>query len=238
MVPVASTSTGLQRIGDRAAFEAAFGPALGVSRETADRLTIYTELLAKWQKAINLVSPASLADVWHRHMADSAQLVDLAPSGPLKWVDLGSGAGFPGLVVAILLAGRAGSSVTLVESDTRKCAFLGEVVRKTGISGVLAVEILNARIENPSTQARLEGAGVGRADVVSARALAPLERLLTLAGALFAPQTVGLFPKGRDVATEIEAAKHLWRFRHELKASRTDADARIVVVRDLEAKTR
>lgn len=224
----------LPRIGDRAAFEAAFG----VSRETADRLAIYAGLLAQWQKTINLVAPATVADVWHRHMADSAQLVDLAPAGPLKWTDLGSGAGFPGLVVALFLAGRVGSSVTLVESDGRKCAFLGEVVRQTGISSALAVEIMNARIENPSIQAKagtVSGVGV---DVISARALAPLDKLLALAMPMFGSKTVGLFPKGRDVMAEIDAAQRLWRFEHELKPSLTDADARIVVLRGLEAKTR
>ncbi len=235
MAGTGSTGHALPRIGDRAAFEAAFC----VSRETADRLSIYAGLLAQWQKAINLVAPGTLGDVWHRHMADSAQLVGLAPAGPLTWVDLGSGAGFPGLVVAILLAGRTGCKVTLVESDARKCAFLGEVVRKTGISGVLAVEILNGRIENSSTQARLgTQARLRRVDVVSARALAPLDKLLGLAVPLFGPQTVGLFPKGRDVAAEIDAAQRLWRFQYELKPSRTDADGRIVVLRDLEAKTR
>lgn len=224
----------LPRIGDRAAFEAAFG----VSRETAERLAIYAGLLAQWQKTINLVAPATVADVWHRHVADSAQLVDLAPPGPLKWIDLGSGAGFPGLVVAIFLAWRSGSSVTLIESDVRKCAFLGEVVRKTGISGALAVEILNVRIENPSIQAKCGNVSGVWVDVVSARALAPLDKLLRLAAPLFGPQTVGLFPKGREVMAEIEAARELWRFEHELKPSRTDADARIVVLRGLEAKTR
>ena len=216
------------RIGSREEFEAAFG----VSRETADRLEIYAGLLVQWQKAINLVAPKTLGEVWHRHMADSAQLLDLAPEGRCKWVDLGSGAGFPGLVVAIMLAGRAGTKVTLVESDVRKCAFLGEVVRKTGISAALAVEILNARIEIPSTQARL-----GHVDIVSARALAPLSNLLALAAPLFGGETVGLVPKGRDSAAEIDAAEQQWQFRYELKPSRTDSEGKVVVVRGLAAKT-
>ena len=225
------TRTGgtLGRIADRPAFEAAFG----VSRETGYRLQIYADLLVRWQKAINLVAPSTLGDIWHRHMADSAQLVALAPSGPVKWVDLGSGAGFPGLVVAIMLGGRAGSRVVLVESDVRKCAFLGEVVRKTGISCAMAVEILNARIEIPSTQARL-----GRVDVVSARALAPLEKLFGLSAGLFGPQTVGLFLKGRDAAKEIDVAEQQWRFGYELQPSLTDSKGRVVAVRSLEAKTR
>lgn len=210
-----------------------FAAAFGVSRETVDRLIIYADLLVQWQKTINLVAPSTLGDVWHRHMADSAQLVDLAPAGPVNWVDLGSGAGFPGLVVAIMLAGRVGSSVVLVESDVRKCAFLGEVVRKTGMSGALAVEIVNARIENPSTQARL-----GRVNVASARALAPLDKLFELSAPLFGPETVGLFLKGRDVASEIDSAALRWVFRHELKPSRTDAEGGVAVVRKLELKQR
>ena len=208
-----------------------------VSRETADRLQIYADLLVQWQKTINLVAPSTLGDIWHRHMADSAQLVALAPSlsisGPITWVDIGSGAGFPGLVVAVLLAGRADTRVALVESDVRKCAFLGEVVRKTGISGALAVEILNARIENPSTQARL-----GRVDVISARALAPLDKLFELSAPLFQPETVAFFMKGRGAVAEIEAAEQQWRFRYDLHRSRTDSEGKIVEVRDLEAKTR
>ena len=223
----AGTGHVLPRIADRAAFEAAFG----VSRETADRLQIYAGLLVQWQKTINLVAPSTLGDIWHRHTADSAQLVALAPKGPVQWADLGSGAGFPGLVAAIMMAARAGSRVFLVESDARKCAFLGEIVRKTGISELIVVEIVNARIENTSTQARL-----GRVDVVSSRALAPLDRLLELSKPLFGPATIGLFPKGRDAVVEMEVASKHWAFDGELRPSRTDRQGQIVMVRKLEAK--
>ncbi len=222
-----------------------FAAAFEVSRETVERLRIYAELLAKWQKTINLVAPSTLDEVWHRHMADSAQLLALPPPGAAKWVDLGSGAGFPGLVLAIMLADGGGSaaaaagpgqpwpvSVTLIESDARKCAFLGEVVRKTGIGQLITVEIVNGRIENASTQARC-----GSPDVITARALASLDRLLELSAPLFGPETVGLYLKGRDGAAETDAAAVRWRFRTELVPSRTDETGRIVVLRGLEART-
>ena len=120
-----------------------FARAFGVSRETLERLETYEALLKQWQKTINLVAPSTLSDIWHRHFADSAQLLALAPPGAERWLDLGSGAGFPGLVLAILLAERGHGRVTLIESDTRKAAFLGEVARRVGV----AVDILGTRIE-------------------------------------------------------------------------------------------
>ena len=190
------------------------------------------------------MAPSTLDEIWHRHFADSAQLLSLAPAAR-TWVDLGSGAGFPGLVIAILLAGSSplpvlpsargrGNTprVTLIESNARKCAFLREVVRQTGIGARVSVDILSTRIETAATQASLPGP-----DVVSARALAPLDKLLGLAAPLFTPVTVGLFLKGRDAAAELEAAKKAWNFNAELVPSRTDRDGRIVVVRDLEPKS-
>lgn len=211
---------------DAAGYAAAFLD----SRETLDRLATYVDRLRTWQRTINLVAPATIDAVWHRHIADSAQLLDLAPPGVSRWLDLGSGAGFPGLVVAIRLAGRpdtARCTVTLVESDQRKAAFLGEVVRATGLARRIAVEIVVRRIEDAATRAT-----VGTADVVSARALAPLDRLLALAGPYFGPATVGLFPKGRAAAEELDAARGAWRLTAELVPSRTDAAGRIVVVRE------
>lgn len=221
------TSGLLARIEGPEDFQAAFG----VSRETLARLKTYAELLETWQKTINLVAPSTLGDVWHRHMADSAQLLVLAPAGATKWVDLGSGAGFPGLVLALMLADRPGSRVALVESDVRKCAFLGEVVRKTGIGQLITVEIVTGRIENASTQAKC-----GIPEVITARALAPLERLLELSAPLFGPETVALYQKGRDVGLELDAAAKNWRFGSELVPSRSDVSGRIIVLRGLEAK--
>ena len=259
---------------------AEFAAAFDVSRETIDRLATYERLLRQWQAAVNLVAPSTLDAVWHRHFADSAQLLALAPSAR-TWVDLGAGAGFPGLVIAILLADAAGGGevqqygvrpygppltgynvadagsdpiavstphlpipeetwgertrarITLIDSNARKCAFLREVVRQTGIGkpaqpGVV-VDILSTRIETAATQASLQGP-----DVVSARALAPLDKLLGLAAPLFAPSTVGLFLKGRDAAMELDAARNAWTFTSELVQSCTQHEACIVVVRDLE----
>lgn len=236
-----------------------FAAAFDVSRETIARLTAYESLLQQWQKAVNLVSPNTLGDIWHRHFADSAQLLTLAPAAR-SWLDLGSGAGFPGLVVAILLADRSAEEwasspspnasaewgegtraalpaprVTLIESSLRKCAFLREVVRRTGIAVPeqrgTSVDILSTRIQIAATQGSLHGP-----DVVSARALAPLDKLLALAAPLFTSRTVGLFLKGRDAAAELKAAESLWNFNVELIPSRTEPDARVVVVRNLERK--
>jgi 16S rRNA (guanine527-N7)-methyltransferase len=205
-----------------------FREAFGVSRETTDRLELYARLLEQWQKTINLVAPSTLAHIWHRHFADSAQLVRLAPPDARTWIDLGSGAGFPGLVVAMLLAETNHCEVTLVESDTRKCAFLREVARQTGI----AVDISNARIETLSTQAR-----IAAVDVISARALAPLDRLFELCESMFARCTQALFLKGREVDAELEAARRRWAFESCCVPSLTDTAGRIVRVRALRAKT-
>lgn len=233
--------------------DAAYGPEdfaaeFGISRETLARLTTYAALLAQWQKAVNLVAPSTLNDVWRRHFADSAQLLALAPSHPAAWLDLGSGAGFPGLVVAILLAGRsrptapespgnhdcpgnqddngeAAVRVTLVESDQRKAAFLREVARQTGVT----VDILAIRIENLATRFKLPRGGV-----VSARALASLTGLLRLASPCLSGGSVGLFLKGREAESEVAEARRAWRFDARLVPSVTDPASRVVVVRDFE----
>src|SRR5262245_13283521 len=245
-----------------------FAAAFAVSRQTLARLERYERLLRQWQPAVNLVAASTLAAVWHRHFADSAQLVNLAPAAR-TWLDLGSGAGFPGLVVAIVLAdpaaalaaspsgaGKPGATanaaapsaptaagqganstpaapaiarppprVSLVEGDSRKAAFLRTVARQSGI----AVDILSTRIESLATQSKLQAA-----DVVMARALAPLDKLLGLAAPWFSPRTVGLFLKGREAAREVEAARRMWRFDSELIPSRTDALAHVVRVSTFE----
>lgn len=233
-----------------------FAAAFDVSRETIERMKVYEALLRRWQQTMNLVGPATLDDIWHRHFADSAQLLFFAPAARI-WLDLGSGAGFPGLIVAILLAdkthrivsspqGRAGPPesggarlvphVTLIESNARKCAFLGEVARQTGIAGGqvagVAVDILSIRSENVPTQINLQAP-----DVVSARALAPVDRLLELATPHFASHTVGLFLKGRDATKELETAQRSWDFGVELVQSLTERDGRVVVVRSPRPKS-
>jgi len=197
--------------------------AFGVSRETLERLITYEALLQRWQKTINLVAPATLTDAWHRHFADSAQIAALIPGSAKSLVDIGSGAGFPGLVLAIMLAER-GLRVTLIESDNRKSAFLREVARHVRV----AVDIRIGRIENHATRVNLPAA-----EVVTSRALAPLPRLFGLAHPLMAAGSLGLFPKGREAAAEISEARETWSFDAELTPSVTDPDARIVQVRDL-----
>ena len=215
----------------------AFGKALTVSRETLGRFETYAALLKRWQKTINLVAPSTLDDIWHRHFADSAQLWDIGRTSPSPregrgegtqhWTDFGSGAGFPGLVLAILGAETGATRHTLIESDSRKAAFLREVARETGV----AVDILCARIESPETVAK-----VGRVDCVTARALAPLSRLVPLLAPYFASPTVGLFLKGREVAAEIEETARTWEFASRSVASVTDKSGSILVVHALRQK--
>lgn len=207
----------------------AFAATFGVSRETIDLLGTYETLLRKWQTTINLVAPSTLDSIWHRHFADSAQLLNFAPLAARSWLDLGSGAGFPGLVLAILLREKnPAARMTLVESDTRKAAFLREVARQTGT----VVDIYAGRIENLSTQAK-----VPRADVITARALASLTKLLELSRPFFGPTTKALFLKGAACASEIEEAKAIFRFDCEQHPSITESDARIAVVANVRAKT-
>jgi 16S rRNA (guanine527-N7)-methyltransferase len=194
-----------------------------VSRETGDRLALLAAELRRWQAIKNLVSHTTLDEVWSRHIADSLQLVDLAPQARV-WVDLGSGAGFPGLVVGIAIADRPNAQVHLIESNGRKCAFLRHGARVTGA----AVTVHQGRIETVA-------AGLaGKADVVTARAVAPLGQLLAWSQELLKSGALGLFPKGRDVAAELTEAEKCWRFKAELLPSRTDSEARIVRVTSFE----
>jgi 16S rRNA (guanine527-N7)-methyltransferase len=214
----------------------AFAQAFDVSHETLGNLKIYADLVGHWQKAVNLVAPSTLDQLWHRHLADSAQLTALVPPAARTFADLGSGGGFPALVFAIMLAGQRGHPnpfiMTLIESDIRKGAFLREVIRKTGLkSRGNAVEILSMRIENPETQLK-----VGTVDVVTARALASLDRLFQFAYPLFHSSTVGLFMKGRDAGREIVEAQTHWTFTARLIPSRTEPDATIVEVMHLSPK--
>lgn len=200
-----------------------FAKAFGVSRETLERLKIYESLLQRWQKTINLVAPSTLTHIWARHFADSAQILALAPPDPKTWVDLGSGAGFPGLVVATLLAPKGQTKITLVESDSRKAAFLRETARELAVP----VDILPLRIEAAATRVSLK-----RACVVSARALAPMPRLLALAHPFCGPTTTCLFLKGREAQRELQTAETEWNFESELVPSATDPEGRIVVIKN------
>ena len=192
------------------------GRALDVSRETLARLEAYAALLVKWQNAINLVAPASLPDLWRRHILDTGQLARWAPLDA-RWLDLGSGAGFPGLVLAIMGA----REVRLVERDARKCAFLREAARITSTPA----RVIHAQIAEVPPFA---------ADVVTARALAPLTKLLGFAVPFLGPQSVALFPKGQDVAAELTEAHRSWRMRVERYPSLTDERASILRLSEVE----
>lgn len=195
---------------------------LDVSRETLARLQTYVELLKKWNPRINLVSAPTLDEVWSRHILDSAQLLAHAPKAARSWVDLGSGGGFPGAVVAILAKElRPKLSVTLVEADQRKAAFLRAVARETSVP----MHIVAKRIEDVAP---------GSADVVSARALAPLPDLLTYASRHLAHGGVALLPKGANADREIVAAQAVWRFTCEALPSKTDPEAVILKIGGIE----
>lgn len=189
-----------------------------VSRETARRLDIYVAALRRWQSVKNLVGPGTLKEVWTRHIADALQLRAIAPEAR-TWVDLGAGAGLPGLVLAIAGHDQPGFQMDLVESNARKCAFLLETARQTDA----AARVRNARIEDVID----EYAGV---EIVCARALAPLTQLLAWAEPLLTTGTVGLFPKGREVQSELTDAAQQWKFVYDLVPSQTESDARIVRV--------
>jgi 16S rRNA (guanine527-N7)-methyltransferase len=195
-----------------------------VSRETRERLDRLVALLLQWQQTRNLIAASTIPQIWTRHIADSLQLLDLAPAAKL-WVDLGSGGGFPGLVLACALAERAGARIHLVESTAKKCAFLQAAIEALQ----LPAEVHCQRVENfiPAFP---------KADVVTARALAPLPKLLALAFPLLKKGTVGLFLKGQDVGAELTEAAKYWTIEHKLMPSRTDERARIVVVARLESR--
>jgi 16S rRNA (guanine527-N7)-methyltransferase len=191
-----------------------------VSRETERRLEIYIDLLNRWRKITNLISNASFQHVWTRHIADSAQLLALAADAR-NWVDLGSGAGFPGLVLAMQLADTAGACVHLIESDQRKCAFLREVARQTGSPA----QVHAGRAEAAEAQA------LTPVDAVAARAFAPLPRLMEFANVFLARGAVGIFPRGRSIDAQLAELDDLSAFHIETKANKLDPDAAILVVR-------
>ncbi len=191
-----------------------------VSRETATRLDRFVGLFLTWQRKVNLVASSTVGTLWTRHIADSLQLVRLAPEAT-TWLDLGSGGGFPGLVIACVLADTAGRRVHLVESNARKAAFLREATRILNLPAVVHC----ARIEDFVPR------WSDSADVVVARALAPLSRLLDYASPALKKGAKGLFPKGQDVEAELTEAAKSWNITAELVPSLTDPKARVVVVR-------
>ena len=212
--------------GGKGALDLAFDKARAlaltpVSRETEERLDRYVELLLNWQSKINLLSSSTLPELWTRHVADSLQLIPLAPQARI-WADLGSGGGFPGLPIA--LAGEAGTRVHLIESNGKKAAFLREAVRVTGARAVVHQE-------------RAEKFGESCAEtvhVVTARAVAPLKTLCDQAFPLVRRGAIGMFPKGQDVDVELTHAAKYWRLDAFKVPSKTSPAGSIVVVRSLE----
>ncbi|MCF6233773.1 MAG: 16S rRNA (guanine(527)-N(7))-methyltransferase RsmG [Rhodobacteraceae bacterium] len=188
---------------------------LNVSRETSQRLEVFENLIGKWNQRINLVSRGSLADLRHRHIADSIQVFRIAPAGK-RWLDLGSGGGFPGLIAAILaIEERPDLKVTLIESDQRKAAFLRTAAREVGVT----CTILPKRIEHVDP--------VG-ANILTARALAPLSGLLGFADQHLDPAGTALFSKGVSWKEELETARQQWHFDVDVIESQTMPGAAIL----------
>lgn len=198
---------------------------LTVSRETFAALQAFEAEVKRWNPTVNLVSRSSLDSLWTRHIDDSAQIFRACPPDASKWVDLGSGGGFPGLVIAALAREHLPRlSVTLVESDQRKATFLRQTARKLG----LPVEVLSKRAESLPPQ---------MADVVSARALAPLADLLELASLHLKAEGVALFPKGARHAEEVIDARRIWDFDLDIMPSASDPDAAILIIRKIHRAT-
>jgi 16S rRNA (guanine527-N7)-methyltransferase len=199
-----------------------FNWGVDVSRETSERLERYEELLKKWNPAINLVSKSTIEDLRTRHIADSAQLSKLAPLSTKSWVDIGSGGGFPGLVCCILAKEfMPETSFQLIESDTRKATFLRTVARDTGVS----IEVHSERIERVTPLS---------ADLLSARALASLDKLLEFSERHLAKGGIALFQKGARYRDELEEAQKRWKFSFEEIQSTTDAQAVVLKIGDIE----
>ena len=196
-----------------------FAKDFNVSRETLEMLRTYEVLLRKWQAKINLVGSSTLETLWQRHFQDSAQLLALAPKTAKVWADLGAGAGFPGLVIAIMLRDRPDAQIHLIESDARKCAFLRTVIQALG----LTAEVHGRRIGDVPPL---------NTDVVTARALAPLHKLLELGLPHRKPDGMFLFPKGQDVDKELTEATKSWIISVDRLQSRSDHTGIILRIKE------
>ena len=218
---MSESGQGIRDLGDDKARALALVP---VSRETEARLDIFVDALLRWQTKVNLVAPSTLPELWTRHIADSLQLLALAPQARV-WVDLGSGGGFPGIPIACALAGQAGAQVHLIESNGKKAAFLRAAVRAAAVPALV----------HP---VRIEKFGETCAEavqVVTARALAPLKTLCVQAFPFVAKGAIALFPKGQDVEAELTDAAKYWRLQASRVPSRTSPDGSVVVIRALKS---
>jgi len=197
-----------------------------VSRETLELLDRFAALLLAWQRTTHLVAPSTLPHLWTRHIADSLQLLDLTPGARL-WVDVGSGGGFPGLVIACALAAKPDAAIHLVEANTKKAAFLREAQRITGAPANVHAERMEAFAPRFA----------GPLDAICARAVSPLKSLLHLTFPLLHRDgVVGFFPKGKNAEGELQDASNDWRMHATLVPSRTDPTGRIIVVREVEPR--
>ena len=201
--------TSLEKIGD----------FLDVPRETQEKLDCYVQLLIKWQARINLISSKTLPEIWHRHILDSAQLVFYLPKTPSVILDMGSGAGLPGVILAILTRHQ----LHLVESDSRKIAFMRTALRETGTSAILHEQ-------------RMEAVPALRPDIITARALAPLSQLITLASAQHHEKIKYLFLKGREAKQELTALPACPKMEAECLPSMTDSQASIIRLKPISYK--
>jgi 16S rRNA (guanine527-N7)-methyltransferase len=221
MAKVASQSSSPILASDKAA-ALALTP---VSRETESRLDRYLDLLVTWQAKTNLVAPSTLPHLWTRHVADSLQLLSLAPTARI-WVDLGSGGGFPGVVLASALADTPGAMVHLVERNAKKAAFLREAIRITSAPAIVHLAGIGDIVESIE----------GRVDCVTARALAPLHQLVGFAEPLVKQGAKALFLKGQDVEAELTEATKYWHIEPRLHSSRTGGHGWIVELDRIERR--
>jgi 16S rRNA (guanine527-N7)-methyltransferase len=212
---------------DLSADRAAALALTSVSRETAERLDRFVDLLLRWQQTTQLIAASTVPHLWTRHIADSLQLLALAPAAK-SWVDVGSGGGFPGVVIACALHGVPDAEVHLIESNQKKAAFLRAAVAETHLPACVQAVRMEEFVDSFP----------GSPDIVTARAVSPLSSLLRVCAPLIRRGAVGLFPKGQDVGAELTEASKYWNMRAELVPSRTEPRARIVIVRGLEARPR
>ena len=192
---------------------------IDVSRETFEALAHFSELVQKWTPKINLIAASTVPDIWDRHIVDSAQIYQFAPESYTRWLDIGSGGGFPGIVVAAIgLEKMPAARFELIESDQRKATFLRTAVRELGLHATVTAD-------------RIENRPASHADVITARALGALPALLPLLDQHIAPQGLALLHKGRQVDAEIAQARKNWRFDLEEASSLTDPDGRLLLLK-------